>query len=385
MARKQPKRQRGIYEKAPSSGVWWIRYSDATGRIRREKAGLKQTAETLYRKRKTEVLQGKKLPETRKRVVSFEELAKDTLAYSKAHKRDYRHDGYRMERLKNKFADRPAESITPQDIERFLSAGMEQDEWAPATANRYRALLSLTYRLGIRNGNVSANPARLVRHRLENNARVRWLTPEEEQRLREYLEAENPLHLPEFDLALNTGLRLSEMYWRTWEDVNLERRILTVPRSKHGEKRHVPLNSIALAALERLRPDSKASGWIFRNERGKRLTGPRYWFEDALKEARIQDFHWHDLRHTFASRLIMGGMDLRTVQELMGHKTIAMTCRYAHLTPTYQLAAVERLAEINRAIQAGKPEGPTDTKTDTSILEPIPAGLERAEQIVLLM
>ncbi len=67
------------------------------------------------------------------------------------------------------------------------------------------------------------------------------------------------------------------------------------------------------------------------------------------------------------------------------NKTIAMTCRYAHLTPTYQLAAVERLAEINRAIQAGKPEGPTDTKTDTSILEPIPAGLERAEQIVLLM
>ena len=83
MARKEAKKVRGIFEKIPGSGVWWIRYSDATGRIRREKAGLKQTAETLCRKRKTEVLQGKKLPEARKRVVSFEELAKDTLAYSR--------------------------------------------------------------------------------------------------------------------------------------------------------------------------------------------------------------------------------------------------------------------------------------------------------------
>ena len=85
-------------------------------------------------------------------------LPPDALDYSKANKRDHRHDGYRMERLKGKFADRPAENITPQDIERFLSSGIEQDKWAPATANRYRALLSLTYRLGTRNGKVSANP-----------------------------------------------------------------------------------------------------------------------------------------------------------------------------------------------------------------------------------
>jgi len=379
-----PRKQRGIYEKAPGSGIWWIRYSDSMGRIRREKAGLKQTATTLYRKRKTEVLQGKKLPETRKRVMSFEELSKDALAYSKAHKQDSRHDGYRMHRLVGQFGGRPAEGITPQDIERFLAAGIEQDKWAPATANRYRALLSLTYRLGIRNEKVSTNPARLVRHRLENNARVRWLRPEEEQELRKYLEATDPLHLPEFDIALNTGLRLSEMYWRTWENVNLERRILTVPRSKNGEKRHVPLNSVVMAALAQLKAQDDGKGWIFRNERGERLTGPRYWFDAAIKETKIQDFHWHDLRHTFASRLIMGGMDLRTVQELMGHKTIAMTCRYAHLAPTYQLAAVERLAEINRAIKDGKSQAPTDTRTDTGGFEPLPERPERESQALLM-
>src|SRR3990170_3214198 len=105
MAKKQGKKVRGTYEKVPGSGVWWIRYSDATGRIRREKAGLKQTAENLYRKRKTEVLQGKKLPESRKRVVSFDELAKDALDYSKAHKRSYDDDACRMERLKSWFGN----------------------------------------------------------------------------------------------------------------------------------------------------------------------------------------------------------------------------------------------------------------------------------------
>ncbi len=105
----------------------------------------------------------------------------------------------------------------------------------PGYPNRYRALLSLTYRLAIRNGKVITNPARLVRHRQENNARVRWLFDEEEIKLRKILEEKNVEHLPEFDLALNTGLRLSEMYWLTWKAVNLERRVLTVPRSKHGE------------------------------------------------------------------------------------------------------------------------------------------------------
>ena len=385
MARKEAKKVRGIYEKAPGSGVWWIRYSDATGRIRREKAGLKQTAETLYRKRKTEVLQGKKLPETRRRVVSFEELAKDALAYSKAHKRSYDDDLSRMERLKSWFGTRQAEGITPGEMERRLTEAAQEGKWKPATANRYRALLSLTYRLGIRNGKVSTNPARLVRHRQENNARIRWLTIEEEKKLRKVLEAE---HVPEFDLALNTGLRLSEMYWLTWDNVDLERRMLTVPRSKNGEKRHVPLNNDARGALARLRPGDDATGWVFLNAQAERLTGPRYWFEPAIRDAKIHNFHWHDLRHTFASRLRMAGVDLGTIQELMGHKTIQMTCRYAHLAPTYQLAAVERLTDVNRAVASEAPkvqtEGPTDTRTSTGDFGAIPEQPEHAAQTTIM-
>ncbi len=88
---------RGIFEKVPGSGMWWIRYADAAGRIRREKAGTKIAAEKLYYKRKAEALIEKKLPElSKKKPVSFDELAEDALAYSRAHKRSYQQDEYRM-------------------------------------------------------------------------------------------------------------------------------------------------------------------------------------------------------------------------------------------------------------------------------------------------
>src|SRR5688572_7952307 len=109
---------RGIYEKVKGSGDWWVRHVDANGRLRREKAGTKGGAITLYRKRKTEALQGRKLPENlRKPPVTFEELAKDALAYSKAHKATYSDDKLRMDRMLGWFKGRSAESITPQDIE----------------------------------------------------------------------------------------------------------------------------------------------------------------------------------------------------------------------------------------------------------------------------
>jgi site-specific recombinase XerD len=335
------------------------------GRIRREKAGTRSSALTLYRKRKTESLQKKKLPENlRSPMVSFAELARETLAYSKTHKRSYDDDLIRMEKLLNRFRDRAADSITPQELEQHLAQTAEENEWAPATVNRYRALISLVFRLGIESGKVKENPARLVKHRQENNARVRWLSPEEEVRLRAVVLSTCAEHMPELDLALNTGLRLGELYGLKWENVNLARRVLTVPRPKNGEMRHVPLNSPALAALDELQRRGDGVGPVIRNAEGGALASPRYWFEPAVKKAKIRSFSWHCLRHTFASRLVMAGVDLRTVQELMGHKSIQMTVRYSHLTPKHTLAAVERLAEAGTAV-------PTDTKTSTKPEEQI--------------
>src|SRR5713101_6882095 len=238
---KETKKVRGIFEKNPGSGLWWIRYVDAQGRFRREKVGTWTNARDLYHKRKTQAFEGKKLPEKlRRATVTFAEIARDALTYSKVHKAatSYRCDAGRMEVLLAWFREYPAESITAQDIERQF----QKQEWAPATANRYRALLSLTYRLAIRNGKVKENPARLVSHRLEDNARIRFLSPEEETCLRAAIEARCPEHLPELILSLNTGLRLSEQYGLRWENVLFSRRSLTIPRSKNGTARHVPLN-----------------------------------------------------------------------------------------------------------------------------------------------
>jgi site-specific recombinase XerD len=353
------KQTRGVYEKVPGSGVWWIRYADSTGRIRREKVGNKGAAIKLYQKRKTAVLEGKKLPETlRAKKVSFNELAKDALEYSKMHKRSYGDDEVRMAKLQEQFGQRSADSITPQEIERWLSARTKN---RPATLNRYRALLSLTYRLGVQNGKVNVNPARLVRQRREDNGVIRFLSLEEETKLREVIERDCPHHLPELELALNTGLRLSEQYGLAWDCVSFERKSLTIPLSKNGKTRHVPLNETSITALRTAQTQNNDQPWVFLNRFGQQLKSPRQWFDDAVEDAGVKDFTWHCLRHTFASRLVMAGVDLRTVQELMGHKTIQMTVRYAHLAPKHQLAAVERLCDTG----ASRYE-PTDTKTSTS-------------------
>ena len=111
------------------------------------------------------------------------------------------------------------------------------------------------------------------------------------------------------------------------------------------------MNAEAHSAFERLRQPKTGDapilivpeGAIFAGRGGKRLLGPRHWFDDAVKKAGLRNFTWHDLRHTFASRLAMQEVDIRTIAELMGHKKIQMTMRYAHLAPEHKLVAVERL------------------------------------------
>ncbi|MGC2852378.1 MAG: site-specific integrase [Candidatus Acidiferrum sp.] len=352
----QRKPPRGIFEKVPGSGVWWIRYADSTGRIRREKAGTKDNATKLYYKRKTQALEGRKLPEKLRRPrVSFAEIAQDALGYSKAHKvhEAYRIDRWHMETLLTWFRERVAEEITPQDIERKLSK-LAEDGRKPATVNRYRTLLSLVFSLAVRNGKLASNPVRQVKRRKENNERVRFLESEEETKLRRKIQALCPEHEAEFDLALHTGMRRGEQYRLRWQDVDLKHGIITIPLSKHGEARHIQINSVARAALLRLRERADGVGYVCPGYEGPRKRDWRHWFADAVEKAQVANFRWHDLRHTFASRLVMAGVPLRAVQVLMGHKCIETTLRYSHLGDTHLQMAVERLTEK-----------PTDTTTGT--------------------
>ena len=339
--------QRGIFEKLAGSGVWWVQYFDADGRRRREKIGSKSNAIKLAEKRRTERLVGKKLPENlRTPPVSFAELAEAALVYSAKKKLSYRDDKVRMAKLEAQFGRCAAEEITRQEIQDWL----DSHQWSLATKNRYLALLKLTYRLAEEKGQVKINPVRLMHQAKENNVCTRFLTANEEAVFRAVLGKYYEEHLPEFEIALHTGLRRSEQYGLTWERVDLENRIVTVPRAKNGEMRHVKLNTHVLAVFKELHSRSLGVGPVFQTQ------DPRYWFESAVELAGLKNFTWHSIRHTFASRLVMKGADIRAVQEAMGHKTIGMTMRYAHLSPEHQFATVEKLCEK-----------PTATTTATAV------------------
>lgn len=371
-AKPKARHPRGIFERPQGSGLWWVRYADAGGRERREKAGTKGMALTLYRKRKTEAAQGRKLPETlRQRPVSFAEIADAGLEWSRAHKASWRQDVSRLQLLKTALGHRPAAEITPRELEQALRRFMDEHVWRPATFNRIKNLVSMCYRLAVGNGQVNANPARLVRQLRADNGRVRFLGREEEAKLREVIASDCPQHMAEFDLALHTGMRAGEQYGLAWDRVDFERRQLAIYRTKNAHARYLPLNQAAYDALVALRRDSDGIGPVIRNAvtpgryHAKPRASARNWFEHAIKRAGIAEFTWHCLRHTFASRLIMAGVDIRTVAELLGHRTLAMTMRYAHLAPEHNRSAVERLM----APQAAIGSTPTGTTTGTGALE----------------
>lgn len=256
--------ERGIYEKVAGSGVWFIRWSDATGKIRREKAGTVAVARKLLLKRRHESQFERKSPTLSRRIILFSELAQDALVYSRMHKKSYRTDCVRMGRLCSWFGQRVAETILPSEIERTLAKHCK----TPATSNRYRAALSLAYKLGERDGKVTTNPARKTKQRREDNARLRFLSFDEESLLRAHILENWPHHWPDVQLALNTGMRAGEQFGLKWRDVDMEGRTIALHSTKNGNPRYLPLNDDALAALRALETQRNGQEWVHLNWRG---------------------------------------------------------------------------------------------------------------------
>jgi integrase len=254
-----------------------------------------------------------------------------------------------------------------------LKAGVD-----PVTVNRDLDDLRSALAKAVSWGLIEVHPlAGVKRARVRDNAVVRFLEADEERRLRAALDAREERARAERDSAnawrrersypmlpdlravafvdhlkplvlvsLNTGVRRGELFSLEWRDVDLERANLTVrgQSAKSGRTRHIPLNAEALAVLRGWRDQrAELAGLIFPGRGGDRLNNVHKAWVGVLAGARVENFRWHDLRHTFASRLVMAGVDLNTVRELLGHSGYAMTLRYAHLAPEHKAAAVAKL------------------------------------------
>ena len=348
---KKPKAIKGIFERPDGSGIWWINYY-IEGKRYREKVGRRSDAITLYQRRKTDARMGIKMPEVRAhRAMLFEEIAADALVYSQERKASYPCERSTVGKLLPVFGKVPLDNITPQTIKAYLD---KRNDLTKTTINRYRGTISMIFQEAIRNGKAKANPARLVRLHREDNSRVRFVTFAEEAAIREIIRERCPIHEPELTLALETGMRRGELYSLEWDRVDVERRQLLLLKTKNGSARVVILTTAAVGALEELRqrrnPNSQK---VCLTRYGEPMVSPRAWLELVMQEAvkknpLVKDVTWHIFRHTYISRLVMAGVDLRTVQELAGHKDIKMTVRYAHLAPAHKLAAVDRLAEYRQ-------------------------------------
>src|SRR3989449_589980 len=255
--------------------------------------------------------------------------------------------------------DKKLDEITTADVEHFL-ASLREGERAvsAASVNRYRDLLSGLFKRAMRLGLVVSNPVRGIPKLREAGRRLVYLPPDgkEETALREVLA---PELRPLFTFSLHTGLRWSEQMTLRWRDADLLSGLITVGRSKNGATRQVPMNSVVRSVLfdvgaQRARPNDpdelvftgayRTVARAFSQAVSRAQTALRVAGKDATH---LDGYTWHGNRHSFASRLVMAGVDLRTVQELGGWKTLSMVQRYAHLAPGHLQAAVERLVPTN--------------------------------------
>ncbi|ETW96592.1 MAG: integrase [Candidatus Entotheonella factor] len=272
----------------------------------------------------------------------FNEIAQEYLDYYKVHHRQASHERhtYAFAATKKVFGSKRLSKITPHALSKYVTKRKEEGR-SEVTINRELAFLKNLFNTAVQWGKATDNPVNKVKFFREDNARTRYLSEEEEERLL----AQCKPHIHRVVVAgIHTGLRRSELLSLTWGAVNFEQRIVTVRAgyAKNHEARSVPMSSRLTETLEPIRIDNPDAP-VFLNSRGQPYRDVKTAFNSAVERAGIQDFTFHDLRHTFASRLVMRGVDLTTVKELMGHKHINMTLRYAHLSPGHKHAAISVL------------------------------------------
>ncbi|WP_433769361.1 phage integrase [Pseudomonas putida] len=266
------------------------------------------------------------------------------------------------------------DAITGRDLDQIRTGWMQSGN-KPSTVNRKMGSISGVFSRAVEWEYISSHPMeKLKALKVDSMGLVRYLDADETKRLREALDArqdearaeretankwradrgkelmpclqELPFtdHLkPMVLVSLNTGMRRGELFDLKWSAVNFHTKTITAAgaTTKTSDTRHIPMNKEAFGVLDDWKKQAGKSRYVFPSQAGGRLEDIKSAWLNLLERAKIEGFRWHDMRHDFASRLVMAGVPLNTVRDLLGHADIKMTLRYAHLAPGTKAAAVE--------------------------------------------
>ncbi|WP_449428818.1 tyrosine-type recombinase/integrase [Rhodanobacter umsongensis] len=365
--------------------VWYVRWKTDTNKVLGKWPGV--TIESARMKAKAvlvetdvhgaplDVIEANKPPEAK--ALTFGEYIRDHYApWAVAHQKAGQATVDALAATFGTIYEKPLDEIKAIDVEGIKAKRLKAGRM-PATVNRDLDRIRGALSRAVDWGMLTEHPLRTVkRAKGVDNSRVRYLTKPEEKRLREALqkrEDERRKHrvsgntwcaerggdgrpmwpatgytdhlMPLVLVALNTGLRRGELFSLDWGNVNLPGKMLTVTvgNAKSRKARHIPLNTEALAVLKRWKKQHGGEGLVYPGASGERLGNINKSWDGLVTAAKLPDFRFHDLRHDFASKLVMAGVDLNTVRELLGHADIAMTLRYSHLAPAKLAAAVAML------------------------------------------
>jgi len=339
---KEGKNSMGIYKKGNT--YWMIKQYKGKKIERSLDTSVKRSAEERYSKIVSEMIDGSYFQKPKDFTISYliakymedraSIKASNTLARDKSLRKN----------INAYFGAYLLAEVTPEMVSEYRRRRYAEKKTV-ATVNRELAFLRNAYNVAIRHYKwCFVNPVSSVKFDRERNVRDRWLTSEDEKNLFPHLKG----RLADIvRLVLNTGLRQDEVLSLTRSNMDLFRKTITV-KGKGDKVRTIPLNAVALDILKaRMKTRHIGSDLIFPSETGTKIMRRRLVraFFKAAKDAGLQDFHFHDLRHTFATRLAQGGVDLYRIAKLLGHNDVSTTQRYAHHCPESLRSGVDILSE----------------------------------------
>jgi site-specific recombinase XerD len=334
-----------MYKRGDSS-LYWMSVSIKGRKVQKSlETKDRELAKDIEAKIRVQIKEGKYFDQPIGNEKTFEQLVSKFLkehapTVSQSQQRSYATSSKHLIKF---FGEMNLMSISPKDITEYKllrrEAGLKG-----ATINRELSMLSKSFNVAIREWEwLTSNPVSRVSKEKEDNERDRWLTTAEEVSLLE----NSPEWLRDIILFnLHTGLRQDELLSLTWDRVDVFRKTILITGTKNGKPRTIPLNKTALGILEsKAKVISIRSKIVFHSNSGTKIDkhNLRRAFVIAMKKAGIEDFTYHGLRHTFATRLAQSGVDLYKISKLLGHKDIKTTQRYAHHCPDSLRDGVEIL------------------------------------------